>query len=155
MYSHVLALYSSLRTFLTITVCLALLPLTDISLLLHGQSQGLSQRAGHARRDKPEGALPDVEEVKGESQQERQTAPPIPSTVRSPKLPLKPWNGRRVGDPETRIDLDRDRGSRNGQLSPTSLQACHILSKAIVSAGMIIQGQPYGRQTTIDSRTIS
>ncbi|HEU4769410.1 MAG TPA: DUF4214 domain-containing protein, partial [Pyrinomonadaceae bacterium] len=29
----------------------------------------------------------------------------MPSTVRSPKVPLQPWNGRRVGDPGTRGDM--------------------------------------------------
>ncbi|HEY2964364.1 MAG TPA: DUF4214 domain-containing protein, partial [Pyrinomonadaceae bacterium] len=97
---RVVALCSSLRTILALTLCVALLPLADLSLLVRGRAQGLSQRAGNAKRGKPEAALPDLEDVKTESESGREAPPPIPSTVRSPKLPLKPWNGRRVGDPE-------------------------------------------------------
>ena len=51
------------------------------------------------RREKPEGALPDLEEVQGEVH-EREAPAAIPSTMRAPKVPHEPWNGRRVGDHE-------------------------------------------------------
>ena len=110
MYSHVAALYSSLRIPLALMVCFASLPLADVSLLMGGRAQGLSSREGYARRGKPEGTLPDLENVKSESQREHEPAAPIPSTVRSPKLSLKPWNGRRVGDPDARIGPDQGVG---------------------------------------------
>jgi len=43
--------------------------------------------------------LPDLEEIRRESRLEREPPAPIPSTVRSAKVPQQPWNGRRVGDP--------------------------------------------------------
>src|SRR6476469_6110085 len=110
MYAQIVALCSSLRNLLALTVCFALLPLADVSLLVRGRGQGLSERAAHARRGKPEGMLPDLENVKDESHREREAPPPIPSTMRSPKLSLKPWNGRRVGDPEARMGSDQGGG---------------------------------------------
>jgi hypothetical protein len=50
------------------------------------------------RRGKPEGTFPNLDTVRNESRIEREPPAPIPSTTRSPKLPLQPWNGRRVGE---------------------------------------------------------
>jgi YD repeat-containing protein len=100
MYPHVVARRSSLRLFLALLICFALLPLTELSFLVRGRAQGQSQRVGHPRRGKPEGELPNLEDVKNESTTEREPPAAIPSTIRSPKLSLEPWNGRRVGDPE-------------------------------------------------------
>lgn len=126
MYSHGVARCSSLRILLALTVCLALLPLADVALLVRGRAQGLSQGAGHPRRGKPEGILPDLENVKNESQEEREAPAPIPSTVRSPKLPLKPWNGRRVGDPEARGGTDQ----REIQRHHATLRHAHARRRA-------------------------
>src|ERR1044072_8799511 len=90
----------TLRLILSFTVCVSLLLLPSVS-LLSAASQGQSA-AGNARprHKKPEGILPDLEEVKNESQVEREAPPPIPSTVRAKRNEGKPWDGRRVGDPE-------------------------------------------------------
>src|SRR5262249_46821771 len=58
-----------------------------------------------------------------DSRIERQAAPPTPSTMRSPKLSQKPWNGRRVGDPEAR--LGSDQGSGQIQRNHASLPRAH------------------------------
>ncbi|HKS11116.1 MAG TPA: DUF4214 domain-containing protein, partial [Pyrinomonadaceae bacterium] len=71
-------------------------------------AQGQSERrAGKPRREKPEGELPNLEEAQRESAQERDAPAAIPSTLRSPKVPHEPWNGRRVGDRETEDRKDR------------------------------------------------
>ena len=91
----------TLRLILSFTVCASLLLLPGVSLrseASHDQSQG---RAARPRPGKPEGTLPNLEDVKNESHVKREAPPPIPSTVRSQKNPEKPWNGRRVGDQET------------------------------------------------------
>lgn len=93
----------TLRLILSFTICASLLWVPGVSLLSeasHGQGQSAG-RDGRPRPRKPEGTLPDLEEVKKESKVEREAPPPIPSTMRSPKLSEKPWDGRRVGDPET------------------------------------------------------
>src|ERR1044072_4984226 len=94
---------STLRIALSFTVCASLLLLPNVSLLSEA-SQGQGQGASRSPRPgpkKPEGTLPDLEDVKNESHVEREAPPPIPSTVRAHKNPEQPWNGRRVGDPET------------------------------------------------------
>jgi len=58
-------------------------------------------RLGHPIPGAPEGELPDLEDVKRESHRVRPSQPPVPSSIRSPKVPLQPWDGRRVGDPGT------------------------------------------------------
>src|SRR5262245_28547758 len=118
------ALCSSLRPFLALIICLALLPLVDVSLLVSGRAQDLSRRVAHARREKPEGALPDLEKVKNESKHEREAPAAIPSTMRSPKLSLKPWNGRRVGDPEARLGADQ--GGGQSQRHHAQLRRAHV-----------------------------
>ena len=93
----------ALRTVIAFTLCIALLPLPGISFLISGAAQG--QREEHKSKPKPgrpEGELPDLEDIKQESAIEREPAPPIHSTIRSPKNEGKPWDGRRVGDPEPR-----------------------------------------------------
>jgi YD repeat-containing protein len=77
--------------------------------------QSVVQRAGRPRPGKPDGNWPNLEEVQRESEgtasgqtgREREAAPPIPSTLRSPKVPLQPWNGRRVGDQIVRAHARR------------------------------------------------
>jgi len=96
----------SFRNAVAITVCVSLLPIAvGWSTTRYARGQSVEQRAGKPRPGRPEGSWPNLEEVQreGEAAREREGAqrtgpPPIPSTVRSPKVPLQPWNGRRVGD---------------------------------------------------------
>src|SRR4051812_4985870 len=99
MFPHVSG-WSTLRTALAFTIATSLL-LSSVASNLASSAQGQSpqRRAGKPRREKPEGELPDLEEVQRESQFEREAPGAIPSTMRSAKVPLEPWNGRRVGDP--------------------------------------------------------
>lgn len=105
------AQHSALRIALALTISLALLLSVStpelVAVFAQGQSQ--SARVARPRPGKPEGDLPNLEEVKSESQREREAPPPIPSTVRSRKNPLQPWDGRRVGDPGTRGELGQVR----------------------------------------------
>lgn len=99
----------TLRTVIAFTICFALLPVPGVSQLISGVAKGLSQeRKPKPKRGKPEGELPDLEDIKQESGIEREAAPPIPSTIHSPRNEGKPWDGRRVGDPEPR---GNDRGN--------------------------------------------
>ena len=85
--------------FVSLILSISLLVMTvDLSVI--AGAQGQEQRAGKPRQEKPEGTLPDLEEVQRVSQNEREAPAAIPSTMRSPKVPLEPWNGRRVGDAE-------------------------------------------------------
>jgi YD repeat-containing protein len=113
MYSRLFALRSSLRIVVVLIVCAALLSIADLSLLVRSKAQQQDQRVGHGpapRRGRPEGTLPDLDEVKNESRITREAPAPIPSTMRSPRVSLQPWNGRRVGDPEARIGSDQTIG---------------------------------------------
>jgi photosystem II stability/assembly factor-like uncharacterized protein len=89
----------TVRTALSFTVCASLLLLPSVSLLSEASSQAV--RNVHSGRKRPEGTLPDLEDVKKESRLEREALPPIPSTVRAKRNEGKPWDGRRVGDPGT------------------------------------------------------
>jgi YD repeat-containing protein len=94
----------SLRTGLVFVICVALLALPNIPILVSGAVQKKGEAPGpkgKPRPGRPEGVLPDLEAVKKDV--ERQAPPPLPSTIRSPKNPLQPWNGRRVGDPGTQM----------------------------------------------------
>src|ERR1700741_2606135 len=99
----------TLRLTLSFTICASLLLLPSVSPLSEA-SQGPSAHSTRPRHKKPEGIFPDLEDIKNESHVEREAPPAIPSTMRSPKLSEKPWNGRRVGDPETR-QSEPDAGS--------------------------------------------
>src|SRR5689334_4285748 len=93
----------TLRLTLSFTICASLLLLPGVSLLSvasQGQGQGNNQD-NRPRPRKPEGIFPNLEDIKRESGVEREAPGPIPSMQRSPKLSEKPWDGRRVGDPET------------------------------------------------------
>ncbi|HEY0763242.1 MAG TPA: DUF4214 domain-containing protein [Pyrinomonadaceae bacterium] len=90
----------TLRIILSFTVCAALL-LPGVPLLVSEASQGPSTaHNARPRHKKPEGTFPDLEDVKNESNVVREGPPPIPSTRRSKRNEGKPWDGRRVGDPE-------------------------------------------------------
>ena len=89
---------SSLSIIISLIILVAFVPMPCVSLLrsVIAQSQGKGPRP---RPGRPEGTLPDLAEIRRESHVERVSPPSIPSTVRSPKVPQQPWNGRRVGDP--------------------------------------------------------
>jgi hypothetical protein len=93
----------TLRFVLSFTICAALLLLPNVS-VLSGASQGPGQVISSSvppKQKRPEGILPDLETVKSESNMQREAPPPIPSTMRAKRNEGKPWDGRRVGDPET------------------------------------------------------
>jgi YD repeat-containing protein len=94
------------RSALTILICISLLSLPGPQVSSTEASQAQSQHSQRPRRGRPEGTLLDLREVENESGFEREAPGPIPSTVRSPRVPLRPWDGRRVGDPETRKGAD-------------------------------------------------
>ena len=113
MYSHLPQRLTS-RIAIAFTISLALLPIPGGSLPTSGAAQSpAANRNGRPKPGKPEGILPDLEDAKNEPQTERQPAPPIPSTMRSRKNPLQPWNGKRVGDPGTH-------GNERGSTGSTS-----------------------------------
>ncbi len=84
-----------LRIFLSLTIGAALLPWP---IFVGEASSPGHERAARPRPGKPQGTLPDLEEVQRESQLEREAPVPIPSTLRTQKNAGKPWDGRRVGD---------------------------------------------------------
>lgn len=93
------------RVFLISILCITLL-LSSIPLSISEAGQDQSDSgAALPRPGKPEGVFPDLSEVKNESEITREPESPIPSTMRSPKNSLEPWNGKRVGDPGTRGEL--------------------------------------------------
>lgn len=120
MFVTVVARHSAVRIVLALMICASLLlvpnaPLVDNSASAQGQNQS-SNREGRPRPGKPEGSLPDLEEVQNESHLEREPAAPVPSTMRSPKVPLQPWNGKRVGDPGTQKELGHSRSVRDDRV---------------------------------------
>ena len=98
------ALRSSLRIGLILLIGIALLPAPFVSILVSAVGQGRGQDRGRRtappRPGKPEGTFPNVEDIQNESRLEREPPAPIPSTIRSQRNSGKPWDGRRVGDPE-------------------------------------------------------
>jgi YD repeat-containing protein len=132
MYTSTVARRSAVRIVLASILCGSLLLAQNASSFLNsasaqGQNQG-SNRQGRPHPGKPEGELPDLEETQRASYLEREPEPPTPSTIRSPKVPLNPWNGRRVGDPGTRGELGqvlnrtrRAHASRRAFAPPTVL----------------------------------
>ena len=88
-----------IRAVLLFLLLAALLSAPYISGLIRTAAQAQSRgpdRAGRPTPGKPEGVFPDLEEVQRESNVEREPAGPIHSTIRSPKNPSNPWDGRRV-----------------------------------------------------------
>lgn len=108
------ALRSSLRITLALLIGVALLPAPCVSMLVsaRGQGQGRGPRTGPPPRPgKPEGALPDLDDVKNESSIKREPPAPIHSTIRSQRNSGRPWDGRRVGDAPPR---DSDHAGARG-----------------------------------------
>ena len=131
MYRRV-AQRSLLRIAIALTICVALLPLPGITSLVSEAAQGSGQtegRKGRPRQGKPEGVLPNLDEIQNESQFEREAPPPIPSSIRSQKNSGKPWDGRRVGDPDARRGLDQavrtERGSAGSDLARNKTRRAH------------------------------
>src|SRR5688572_19440351 len=106
----------TLRISLSIIICTCLLLVPFGPLVVSDAAQGRSaDRMGRPKPGKPEGVWPNLEEVKEQSQVEREAPPSIPSTVRSPRNSGKPWDGRRVGDAP---DPNRtERGSAGSDLA--------------------------------------
>lgn len=102
---RILSFAFSLRPILVLIVCCSLLIVPTSQLWKVGAQNRSSKREGNPKPGKPDGVFPNLENVQNESYVEREPASPVPSTVRSPKVPLQPWNGRRVGDPGTRGEL--------------------------------------------------
>jgi YD repeat-containing protein len=109
MFVSAVAHRSAVQILLGLTLCASLLLGPNAMFLSSvASAQGenpSSKRESRPKPGKPEGNLPDLEDVQDESHIEREPAAPIPSTLRSPKVPLNPWNGKRVGDPGTQTGL--------------------------------------------------
>jgi YD repeat-containing protein len=106
---HPRAQCAALRIAIALVVGLALLS-NPVSIVVLPVAQGQRERperVGHPRPDKPEGELPNLDDVQNESQMEREPLHPIHSTIRSPRNASKPWDGRRLGDPDLPRDLDQ------------------------------------------------
>ena len=109
MFPH-LSCWSTLRTVFAIIVAASLLASTLLwSASVGAQGQSVEHRAGKPRRQKPEGTLPDLEEVQRESSHEREAPAAIPSTTRgraiSPRHDAPTCVGRR---PAGRNDVMND-----------------------------------------------
>ncbi len=103
----------SLRIILSFTLSVSLLLLPSVSIVSSDAAQESSAaRKGRPRWTRPDGAFPDLEDVKRESSVRREPAMPIPSTKRSKKNEGKPWDGRRVGEPFGQIAVNRAERSR-------------------------------------------
>ncbi|HKR20961.1 MAG TPA: DUF4214 domain-containing protein, partial [Pyrinomonadaceae bacterium] len=109
MHIGVRAHWWSLRLVLGLTISASLLLAPNASFLFDGVAvraqNAASRREGKPKPGKPEGDLPNLEDTQNESHVERQPGQPVHSNIRSPRVPLKPWNGRRVGDPGTRGEV--------------------------------------------------
>lgn len=94
---------SAVRIIIVVTICAALLPIPNISLLVQSNAQLRGpDRSGTPRPGKPEGTLPDLADVMRKSHIEGEIPAPLPSSIRSPKIPLQAGNGRWLGGPDTR-----------------------------------------------------
>jgi YD repeat-containing protein len=97
----------TLRIILSLTICTSLL-MPGVSLLVSEASQGQSgTNPVRARWNRPEGTFPNLDEIKNESNLEREPPAPIPSTIRAKRNQGKPWDGRRVGEPFAPGQLDQ------------------------------------------------
>ena len=87
---------STLRIFLSVSLCLGLLSFPWAPLLIRSEATSavLQERMGNPIAGTPEAQLPNLEEVKTRPYRIRSSKPAIPSTIRSPKNPVEPWNRR-------------------------------------------------------------
>lgn len=91
----------ALRLGLSLTICTSLV-LPGVLLSVSKASQGQNGTPPvRARWNRPDGTFPNLDEIKNESNIEREPPAPIPSTVRAKRNQGKPWDGRRVGEPFT------------------------------------------------------
>jgi|SRR6185369_6262642 len=84
---------------LSLILVAALMPVQCVSLLRSVIAQGQGKAAGNGPRPKPgkpEGTLPDLEEIQRESQVERQPPAPIPSTDLPPSSKAKHGHGPQI-----------------------------------------------------------
>src|SRR5215212_3195181 len=112
MYLHRHAKRRIQQIAVTLTVCVSLGLIPNIPGFVRGETQGPNQdsdQGARPRRAKPEGTLPNLDAVQTESQSERESPAPVPSSIRSPRNIGKPWDGRRVGDPEPPGNWDQIR----------------------------------------------
>jgi YD repeat-containing protein len=117
MFRSLIAPNFLLRVTLVSALCSALLLSPNV--VVSGSKAALIQTAGSIalpQPGKPEGVFPRLAAVKNESNIVRAPAPPIPSVIRSPKSPLRPWNGLRVGDLGTLGQLGRASVAGNSKL---------------------------------------
>ena len=127
---HRLAQRLRLQPVIVLMICIALLPIPNISLLRSGAAQDQGQvegRKGRVRPGKPEGIFPKFDEIRNQSRIEREAPSPIPSTIRSRKNEGRPWDGRRVGDPEPPERLDQAINSSKGRAATTFIASTHNL----------------------------
>ena len=97
-----LAHWSTMRTTLAIAIIASLLVISTVGgpVSVDAKVFAHEQRTVKPRPGKPEGTLPDLEEVQRESQIEREPAAQVPSTVRSPKERVESF------EPEQRLELN-------------------------------------------------
>src|SRR5688572_3936701 len=119
MFSSLISQNCLFRVALVSTLCITLLLPRSPLFTTEAASSQSAARTARPQPGKPEGVFPDLTEVKKELDITREPESPIPSTVRSPKNPLRPWNGRRVGDPEMQGSLDQGSGYHQGVVVPS------------------------------------
>jgi YD repeat-containing protein len=78
------------------------------------------ERKGTPRRGKPEGTIKSLDEIRNEQNVRREQTEPVPSTIRSSKMPLNPWDGRRVGGPAREQVTP---GKEGGEVEPSAKNA--------------------------------
>ena len=143
MFPH-LVQRSSFRILVALTLSVSLLLMPAVFWSGSEAAPGQELRVGKPRREKPEGELPDLEDAQRESLYEREAPAPIHSTVRSPKVPLEPWNGRRVGDPERAPDSERSPGSdrsSDSAKSPAPVLRAHARRRVSASPPPVLDDQ--------------
>lgn len=87
-------------------ICTALLVSLTIPISVsQAAPEQTAARTARPHPGKPEGVFPDLTEAKNDSEITREPEAPVPSTLRSPRNPLRPWDGKRVGDPGTRGEV--------------------------------------------------
>ena len=72
--------------------------LTQSEVTTQSRSQD-NQRLGNPQPGRPEATLPDLELVRREGPKVRPVVEAVPSTMRSRKNAMQPWDGRKFGDP--------------------------------------------------------
>ena len=89
----------TLRRTLSFTISASLICLPSIFLVTSDAAQeSMAAQRARPRWNRPQGMLPDLDDIKLESNVKRESAAPIPSTIRSKKKEGRPWDGRRVGE---------------------------------------------------------